>query len=221
MKSIGMEKIWYNDLSGMFTYQNYFIVLPTQTMTLHEKLNAIVRFFTYLGVLLALIKNDYKYIFLGVIAALVSVIINTYEDNNISIAEKFLEDKELAIVDNRVCSKSTVNNPFMNMSIADITLNPEHPAACRLDNPTIKKLIDTNFNARVFRDSGDIYGMQNSQRQFYTMPVTTLTNDQTGFGKWLYGSMETTPSCKEGNGTQCWRNIAELSVSGNTGNPSH
>ena len=198
-----MEKIWYDDIQGMFTYSNYYSILPMRDMTIQEKLNAIVRFFLYLGILLALVKSDYRYLLLGIVAALVSVVINEFETKKHAVAEKFLEKNQLDIVDNKICARSTVDNPFMNMSIADIHLNPDHPEACSLDNKRVKRTVEKNFNARLFRDVGDIYGKMSSQRQFYTMPVTTITNDQSEVGRWLYG---VSPSCKEGNGEQCYRN---------------
>lgn len=199
-----MDKIWYEDISGMFTYANYYTVLPTQDMTMQEKLNAIVRFFVYLGVLLALVRGDYRYIMLGIVAAVITVVINEYEVKKRVGNEKFLEQKQLDIVDNKVCARSTVDNPFMNMSIADISLNPDHPEACSLENPQVKSRIDKNFYTHMFRDVNDIYGKNASERQFYTMPVTTITNDQSGFSKWIHG---TKPSCKEPKGgEQCAAN---------------
>ena len=55
------EIIWYENISGFLTQDNYFKILPIREMTLQEKLNAILRFFIYLGLLLALIKSNYKY----------------------------------------------------------------------------------------------------------------------------------------------------------------
>jgi hypothetical protein len=199
-----MDQIWYDNISGMFTYSNYYLILPMENMTIQEKLNAIVRFFLYLGVLLALIRADYRYLFLGIIAAVVSVLVNEYEVKKQTVAEKFLEKKNLDIIDNKVCARSTEDNPFMNMSIADIKYNPDHPEACSLDNKKVKKTVDKNFNSSLIRDVSDLYGKYASQRQFYTMPVTTITNDQSAFGRWLYGDSD---SCKQGNGEQCFRNI--------------
>ena len=200
-----MEQIWYKNISQLFTEDNYYIILPIREMSIQEKLNALVRFFIYLGILLALVKQDYRYLFLGITAIILSIIIDSFESEKQLKAEEFLEKKQLAIVDNKVCSRSTVDNPFMNMSIADISLNPEHPQACDGENYQVKNTIRKNFNKRVFRDVNDIFGKDASERQFYTMPNTTIANDQTGFGKWLYG---TTPSCKDGNGERCWNNIA-------------
>jgi hypothetical protein len=45
----------------------------------------------------------------------------------------------------------------------------------------------------------DLFNRNTSQRQFYTTPVTTIPNDQTGFARWLYKLPET---CKE-NQSNC------------------
>lgn len=199
------ETIWYENIKGLFTETNYYKIIPIREMTLQEKLNAILRFFIYLGVLLALIKSNYKYLLLGIITALITIIINKYELQTAKETEKFLDTKNLTIVDNKICSRSTVENPFMNLSVADISLNPEHPQACDIDNYQVKKSVAKNFYSRVFRDVNDIYSKDASERQFYTMPCTKVANDQLEFGKWLY---DNGGSCKEGNSEQCWRNIA-------------
>ena len=200
------ENIWYENISELFTEMNYYKIIPLHEMTMQEKLNAIVRFFIYLGILLALIKSNYKYLLLGIVAALITIVINNYENTQQIETDKFLKAKNLEIVDNKVCARSTVENPFMNLSIADITLNPSHPQACDVENSYVKNNIAKNFYSRVFRDVNDIYGKDASERQFYTMPCTKVANDQGDFAKWLY-SNGGSKSCKEGNSEQCWRNI--------------
>jgi hypothetical protein len=56
------ESIWYENIYDLFSPTNYYKILPTREMTLQEKLNALVRFFVYLGVILALILSNYKYL---------------------------------------------------------------------------------------------------------------------------------------------------------------
>uniref|UniRef100_A0A6C0KS96 Minor capsid protein P9 transmembrane helices domain-containing protein n=1 Tax=viral metagenome TaxID=1070528 RepID=A0A6C0KS96_9ZZZZ len=197
------EKIWFDDLQNFITYDNYYVILPLQQMSIAEKINAIVRFFVYLGIFLTLLKNDYRYLFFGIIAGLLSIFLYNYEVKQKIESEKFLEKKQLDIVDNKVCSRSTVDNPFMNSSIADISLNPEHPQACNIDNNGIKNVIKKNYDRRMFKDVSDIYDKLASQRQFYTMPVTTIPGDQKSFAEWCYGNPAT---CKDGNGEACYRN---------------
>ena len=72
-----------------------------------------------------------------------------------------------------------------------------------------KSLIEKNFDEGLFRDISDIFGKNNSQRQFFSVPGGSIPNDQGSFAKWLYS---TPPTCKEGNGLQCAAN--QYGVSG-------
>ena len=91
------------------------------------------------------------------------------------------------------CVKSTVNNPFMNANL--ITDKRDRNAACLYyDNPEVAAKVETNFDNNLYRDVSDLYNKRNSQRQYYTMPATTIPNEQTSFAKWLYN---TGPTCKE------------------------
>ena len=57
-------------------------------------------------------------------------------------------------------------------------------------------VVPEGFLLRNFeeQDVDDLFGRYNSQRQFYTMPSTTVPNDQKSFAEWLYKTPET---CKE------------------------
>lgn len=200
-------KIWYDDPSSFISYDNYYTVLPTQDMTTEEKINAIVRFFVYFGIVLALVKTDYRYLFFGIIVGLVSVFLYKHENHQKAKVEKFLVKNDLDVVNNKVCARSTVDNPFMNPSITDITDNPTRPAACDLANDKVKSVVETNFSERLFKNVADLYGNTASQRQFYAMPSTTIPNNQGGFADWCYGHGAT---CHEGNGSQCYRNIDHM-----------
>jgi hypothetical protein len=195
------EKIWYEDPGAFLTYSNYLYVLPTQEMTTEEKLNALVRFFLYLGVALALIRSDYRYIFFGIIVAILSIPLYQNEKNQMEKAEKFLEEKNLDVVNNKVCARSTIDNPFMNPTVADYTYYPGRPAACDIDNPKVQTMVQKNFYTRLFRDSDDLYDKEGSARQFYTVPGGTIPNDQGAFADWCYGHGAT---CRQGAGDECY-----------------
>jgi hypothetical protein len=191
--------IWYEDLQQFITKDNYMEILPTGAMSMEEKLNALVRLLLYFGVIMALVRADYRYLFFGIIAAMISIVVYSVETRQRQNAERFLQERKLAIVDNKVCTRTTVENPFMNPNIIDITENPRHPQACPIDNEMVKEKVADNYNARMFRDAGDLYDRNTGQRQFYTVPATTIPNDQTGFAKWVY---EPPTTCKE-QGTKC------------------
>ena len=54
--------------------------------------------------------------------------------------------------------------------------------------------VEKDFNYNLYRDVSDLYNKNNSQRQYYTAPSTTIPNKQTEFAKWLYLAP---PTCKE------------------------
>ena len=66
--------------------------------------------------------------------------------------------------------------------------------ACSYDTPGVAKEMRKNFNKGLFRNLDDVYEVENSQRQFYTMPVTTGAPDTIAFAEFLFGRKKT---CKE------------------------
>ena len=88
----------------------------------------------------------------------------------------------------RDCTLSTKNNPFMNVLVPDMRYRVHRPAACTvLEVPDIKDDIRKNYDAKQFRNVGDVWDHNGGQRQFFTMPWTTIPNDPNGdFGQWLY-----------------------------------
>lgn len=86
-----------------------------------------------------------------------------------------------------VCRKPSMDNPFMNPLLKDITLNPNdpEPVACNADDEQIKEKIVDCYNEDLYRDVGDLYERYNSQRQFYTVPHM-YPNDQQSFAEWCY-----------------------------------
>jgi hypothetical protein len=165
----------------------------------------------YFGLLLSLIRSDTRYLMFPIVAAGLSIVIYKFEKKQKTIIEKDLEKRDLDIVNNKVCTRVTVENPFMNPSIADLTFNPEKPGACDITHATVHKNIDDKFNATVFQDVNDIFNNKASQRQFYTLPSTTIPNNREGLLDWLYNRGS---SCKQGNGDQCWRNRVNIGVEG-------
>lgn len=189
-----------NDVNKLFKFE----LIPTADMTIEEKLNALMRLILFIGIIMTLLFNDSKYIMFIIIIGMVFIFIYNYQTQSIKNAEKFLDKKNLDIVDNKICYKSTVDNPFMNPTIMDVQYNPNRPEACTINNTEIEKDMDKNFYSRLYRDVGDIYGKMSSERQFYTVPSTTIPNKQVELAHWLYNRG---PSCKENNGEQCFRNI--------------
>jgi hypothetical protein len=82
---------------------------------------------------------------------------------------------------------------YLNLS-SDGKIN-DKVKACNSNDPEIKKEMDNYFNNNLYRDVDDVFGKMNSQRQFFTMPWTTIPPDENGdFKNWLYNNPRT---CKE------------------------
>jgi hypothetical protein len=99
------------------------------------------------------------------------------------------------------CTRPTIDNPFMNVTMKDYLnidksskMIVDRPEACDINDQGIQKEMNNAFNNNLFKDVNDIFGKMNSQRQFYTMPSTTIPNAQNEFAKWLYLNPKT---CKE------------------------
>jgi hypothetical protein len=195
------EKVWYQDFAHFFTLTNYTHILPMNHMTLAEKLNAVCRLFIYLGILVALIRWDYRFLFLGICALGITYVIYEFESGKVKQVRERMERDNVVVVDNKVCARPTTSNPFMNPSVYDLGRADKIYEACDLSNPAVEQSVNRLFHEKMYRNASDVFNRESSQREFYTVPSTTIPNKQGEFAEWLYGKGAT---CKEGNGVQCY-----------------
>lgn len=188
------DKFWFDDVNVLFENMDAFY--PSYDMTLVQKLNAIMRLSIYVGIILMLIGRNYLYLYIPIGIGIFTVFIYKMQKDNI---EKFFEDYNTFACDKgKPCVKPSVENPFMNFNL--ITDDRYRAPACKsFDNKEIKEEIEDKFNYNLYRDVGDLYGKNNSQREFYTMPSTEVIPDQTAFAKWAFYQGGT---CKE-DGIRC------------------
>lgn len=174
------------------------VLIPDINMTFEEKLNSIIRSLLFLGIIFTLVFNDSKYILFVLIIMIISIIIYNYQYEKNRQIEKYLNDNNLDIINNKKCIKPTKENPFMNLNILNGKYDGDNNmfSACSIENSKISKNIDKYFSENVFRDTDDLYNKSLLPRQFYTMPSTTIPNKREKLGDWLYNKG---PSCKENN----------------------
>lgn len=181
LKTLSSDKFWLKDPAVLFRSNNYYKIIPTQKMTTNEKLNALTRFFILLAILLLIFCSCTEYLYIPIIGIVTIIIVyfilRKKSQNNVEKFDNQNEDDE----DNY--ETPTTENPYMNVTLADLMENPDRSAASTIGNNIIAKNIDAVLG--------------NSKRQFYTMPSTTIPNDQTTFIKWVY---DTPPTCKEDQG---------------------
>lgn len=115
----------------------------------------------------------------------------------------------------------TSRNPFMNVLVDEVRYNPARPAAASVLDPNVQDTLDDFFRTEFNRDPTDVFGRSQSQRQFITMPATSIPNDVDSYQNWLYKIPGKT--CKEGGpcipgtdgGALPWLNVAEPSAVAN------
>jgi hypothetical protein len=95
----------------------------------------------------------------------------------------------------------TSRNPFMNVLVDEVKYRPTRAPAKSVMDPSVKITLNDFFKTEFNRDPTDVFGRNQSQRQFITMPSTGIPNDVDSYQKWLYKIPGKT--CKEGNGAAC------------------
>lgn len=120
-----------------------------------------------------------------------------------SITDKKAKDfvnydyNELLEYEKQASRKPTKDNPFMNPSVTEFG-KEQVPTAANGDDEDIAEDMERNFNTDLYRDVADLFDTKNSQRIWYTLPVTSIPNDQEGFANWLYNTDNT---CKTNQGS--------------------
>jgi hypothetical protein len=187
---MSVDPFWYNNYDIIFSDQRYLEFFPTKQMNMTEKLNAITRFAIYVSIALSVLTHNYNYFVILIFVMAMTYFLYTNE----SAKEHFLPPTKNV----KNCTMPEKDNPFMNINL--ITDDKTKPEACISHNDVdVKNNIEGKFNDKLYRDVGDMYGKNNSQREYYTMPSTTIPNKQTSYAKWLYKQSST---CKE-DGVKC------------------
>lgn len=215
------DKLWTQNVDILYKKDRLTEIIPTNDMSLSEKLNTLMRLSIIIGFGCVVLFSDYKYLYIPMLMAIIQIgaihldpkilkeTNESFEDINMNNEEEIKEVIKPEIVSsqikrNQYCVKPSKENPFMNAMVYDSKYRQS--ACASYDNEGIKEDIEDYFEDNLFKDVSDIYDKRSSQRQFFTMPYTTFPNDSGSFAKWLYSEPET---CKEGNGTQCVANNYE------------
>lgn len=184
------DPFWRDDLSVLYNTDRLTEFVPTLDMSISERLNAIVRFASYLGTVLAMIEGQVWPFYIVLFALALSLFIY----DNHGPAE---EDDTSGFAADAACVMPTDENPFMNPLQFE---EPEKPPACQydesLDDPGVSEMANDKFMKGLYVDSFDLFERNNSQRQFYSVPGPprhATADARHEFAMALYGNA---PSCK-------------------------
>jgi hypothetical protein len=203
-----MTNFWLNDLTVLFNRNNLMEIIPFNNMNLNSKLNSVLRLSIFFSIIMSILKKDYRYLVIILIIGILTIIIHkNYKRLNI---ENNNDPLDIINVDSnnnddiQGCKLPTKENPFMNTTFNDYKDGNLMKACNSYDNSVVRNMENEYFNNDLYRNTDDIFNKENSQREFYTMPVNSIINDQTKFAEWCY---KTPPTCREGNTLQC---VADL-----------
>ena len=206
---------WYDDLSILFKQDNITEIFPSKRFDIIRKLNAIVRLSLFYTLIMYLLKREQKYLIIPLIVMGITWIVWYKQEDiqNDKLLKESMNDKldDLVKINdlNTECRVPNKDNPFMNPTLSDYGSGNPPPKSCpSYNNKGVQRRVEELFNEDLYRDANDIFGKNNSQRQFYTVPGNKVPNDQGNFAQWLYG---TPPTCKEGNKIACLNQMGRSS----------
>lgn len=199
MASRDRHDAWYDDVRRLWSRPTTFF--PTRWQTDGERLDAVVRLLAYCALAATAVSGNPRYLAVGLLGA--SAVSLAHRATRRAtrdgggrdvpgVPEAFEDDAPSKTTE---CTPPTWDNPFMNATVGSLMLDPARPPACPYDS--VAPRIWKGFDDGLFKDVGDVYNADNSQRQFYTMPVTTAAPDTIAFANFCYGVGGGRKTCKE------------------------
>ena len=168
---------------------------PTATQSADERVSATARFVLYAMCIVYIINRDPRIFALGGIA--LAILYYMWTSN-------MIKDGKLrnAIGDGRQSSifrpnvtLPTVENSMGNVLMSDYVDNPDRPAAAWY--PSVRTQVQ-----QAWSQIHPFERQRDAERNFYTMPASTIPNDQTGFAQAAYGK-PFAPKCHDQGGAAC------------------
>ena len=184
-----MEQPWFRNPSHLFAKNKVLIFWPLAKQNSVERLNAATRFILYTMAILYVINRDIRVIYLGLTVIMVMASMFLAGGVKEAMRPASFEDEGTRFsttAPGQTCEQPTKENPMANVLLSDYVDNPRRPAACYY--PTVKDKVKAFLNEDTPKDQADVYSSRNqSHRAFYSMPSTTIPNDQEGFARAAYG----------------------------------
>lgn len=199
---------WLDNPSILFNKKKIMELWPQSNYSFECKLNAITRLVILLTILGYLFTRNMKILITGIITIGIVILLYKTQHKKKKLDKKMLKEgftsPELYEKVKSSFMKPTQKNPLMNVLLPEIQDNPQRKPAAPAFNPTVEKNINKKVaDPRLFLDLGDNIAFDQSMRNFYAMPNTTIPNDQKAFAEYCYGTM---PSCRGGDYLQCSKN---------------
>jgi hypothetical protein len=186
------ETFWFKNPKVLIMHLTE--VYPKNTYSDIQNLNAIVRLFIIIGLVVFMYTSQLSHLVFSVIVGLV---LTYYLYTNVEGFSVPLGHK--VDLQGNVCQLPTANNPFGNMIPGDSTTRMPACKAYENDDIEVKTMTDKYFKMGLYRDVNDVWDKNNSQREFVTQPSTKMPDDRDKWAQWCFNS----PSCRDGDTDYC------------------
>jgi hypothetical protein len=206
-------------------FQNIHELFPNENMDYIQNINAITRLVIVLVVVSFVLSKSVRLLLIGVATLVFIYAVYFYQNKRKEEFSNQLDDilDDLNVDKNDVFAEPTSSNPFGNVLVTDVELNPDKKPAPPAFNYNVnesiieqtKKMVEEanpsqpNIREKLFKDLGEELSLEQSLRQFHSNANTSVVNDQTGFAEFCYGNMV---SCKEGNLFACAKNASNYNL---------
>ena len=169
--------LWIEDpVKILLNPQHMFKVLPDKKEPVIEQVNSFARFLLWYGIIISLYNKQWSPL---AIALMCNILVALFVKKQKTLQKYFV----LLNKPEYECPTPTEQNPFANPSVGHRNYyNDNQNCAVDYNDPDVSDNINKLFTNDLPLDHWDIYGKNNSQRQFYSV----IPNNQSEFAKWLY-----------------------------------
>ena len=183
------------DPKTVFKSSDLLTFWPTATQTADQRASATTRFILYAICIVYIINRDPRVFALGGVAlAVLYYMWSTHmiKDGNLRSA---IGDARHSTIFRPDVTLPTTENSMGNVLLSDYVDNPDRPAAAWY--PSVRDKVQGAWSQiHPFERQRD------AERNFYSMPATTIPNDQTGFAQAAYGK-PFAAKCHDQGGAAC------------------
>ena len=168
---------------------------PSASQSARERVSATTRFVLYAVCLVYIITHDARVFALG--AVVMAVLYYLWSSNMISDGKmrSSIGDGRASSIIRPDVTLPTVENSMGNVLLTDYVDYPDRPAAAWY--PSMRTQVQ-----QAWSEIHPFERQRDAERNFYTMPSSTIPNDQTGFAQAAYGK-PFAPKCHDQGGAAC------------------
>ena len=183
------------DPKDVFKTSDLLTFWPTATQTGDQRVSATTRFILYAVCIVYIVNRDSRIFALGGIA--LAILYYMWTTNMIMDGKlrATIGDARQSTVFRPDATLPTADNSMGNVLLSDYVDNPDRPAAAWY--PSVRTQVQ-----QVWSQIHPFERQRDAERNFYTMPASTIPNDQTGFAQAAYGK-PFSAKCHDQGGAAC------------------